>query len=191
MKVIALIGSPRKGGNSDILTDEVLRGASCAGAAVGKVYLDDMNIRPIGEVGDVMSERLDTRDDDDFPGVLERFLDADIAVLSTPVYWQGVSGQMKCFIDRLSSYFRRLGYAERFEGKGYLIVCTFGREELATGDWVTEPMKVAVEVLGGRYLGDLPVSVYRKGMVRQDKEALEKAYQLGKSAVETLKSGTQ
>lgn len=189
MRVIALIGSPRKGGNSDILADEVLRGARYAGAAVGKVYLDDMNIRPIGEVDDVMSERLDMRDDDDFPQVLEQFLDADIAVLSTPVYWQGVSAQMKCFIDRLSSYFRRPAYVERFDGKGYLIICTFGREAPTTGDWVIEPMKVSVEVLEGRYLGDLSVSVYRKGRVREEEEALEKAYQLGKRAVETFKSG--
>lgn len=191
MKVIALIGSPRKGGNSDILVNEVLRGARNAGATVEKVYLDDLNIRPIGAVDDVLSERLDTREDDDFPEVLGHFLDADIAILSTPVYWQGVSAQMKCFIDRLSSYFRRPPYAERFEGKGYLVVCTFGREDPTTGDWVTGPMKATVDVLRGRYLGDLSVSVYQKGRVKQDKEALEKAYRLGKNAVETLRSRKQ
>ena len=107
MKVLTLIGSPRKQGNCDILADEVLRGAQEAGAETEKVYLDDLRIRPIAEVIDVSSEREDSRNDDDLPGVLERFLDADIAVIASPVYWLGVSAQMKCFIDRLSSYFRR------------------------------------------------------------------------------------
>ena len=115
MRIVALIGSPRKGGNSDILADKVLQGARDAGADVSKVYLDDKKIRPIAEVGDFTSERLDTRDNDDFTEVLESFLDADLVVFSSPVYWQGVSAQLKCYIDRLSSYFKRPPYAERFD----------------------------------------------------------------------------
>ena len=184
MKVIALIGSPRKGGNSDILADEVLRGAQNGGALVEKMYLDDMYIRPIGEVGDVSSERVDIRDDDDFLKVLEKFLDADIVIFSTPVYWQGVSAQLKCFIDRLSSYFRKPSYAERFDNKGYLVVTTFGREDLTTAKWVIDPMKATIEVLRGKYLGDLSASVYQKGRIRQNTEVLDRAYQLGKNVVQ-------
>ena len=68
MKVIALAGSPRKQGNSDILADKVLEGAREAGAETEKVYLDDMNIRPIGEVIDKPGERTDPRGDDDYQG---------------------------------------------------------------------------------------------------------------------------
>lgn len=188
MKVIALLGSPRKGGNSDILADEVLRGAQKGGAMIEKIYLDDMYIRPIGEVSDVSSERVDLRDDDDFLKVFEKFLDANIVVFSTPVYWQGASAQLKCFIDRLSSYFRRPSYAGRFDDKGYLVVTTFGREEPTTARWVIDPMKVTIEVLRGKYLGDLSVSVYQKGRIRQNAEVLDKAYQLGKNVVQTFKS---
>ena len=186
MKVIALAGSPRKGGNTDILADECLRGASEAGAGVEKVYLDDLHIRPIGEVGDVTSERVDLRDDDDFPAVLERFLDADIAVIASPVYWLGVSAQMKCFIDRLSSYFRRPPYADKFKGKGYVVLCTFAREDPDHGKWITKPMKVSVEFLGGRYLGDVCVSVYEKGQVRNIPSAMQAAYELGRDVVRQM-----
>ena len=44
MKVLALIGSPRKQGNSDILADQVLQGARDAGVETDKTYLDDMRI---------------------------------------------------------------------------------------------------------------------------------------------------
>lgn len=183
MKVIALLGSPRKRGNSDILAHELLRGASEAGAEVEAIYLDDFYIRPIAEVCDNISERQDIRKDDDLPQVLERFLKADIAVFSTPVYWLGVSAQLKCFIDRLSSYFRVQPYEKRFEGKGYVILCTFGCDEPDHGKWITEPMKICVDVLKGKYLGDICVSVYKKGEIKNNIEILQKAYKLGKNLV--------
>jgi len=191
MKVLALIGSPRKQGNCDILADQVLRGAQEAGAKIEKAHLDDLCIRPLGEVGDVVSARTDPRDDDDFPPLLERFLEADVVVFASPVYWQGVSAQTKCFIDRLSSYFRRPPYAERFDGKGYLVVCTFGRREEKTGEWVTRPMRVTAEVLRGRYLGECCVSVYEKGRVAQMPEALRRAFDLGRGAVSQMRAHRQ
>ena len=183
MKAIALLGSPRKEGNTDILASEVLRGTQDVGADTEKVYLDDLWIRPIGEVCDNSRERIDTRNDDDFPDLLERFLDANIVVLASPVYWQGVSAQIKCFLDRLSSYFRHPAYAARFDGKGYIVICTFGRKEIEHGDWITRPMKLTVEVLRGKYLGDICASVYRKGKVREMPDILASAYELGRKAV--------
>ena len=86
MKILALIGSPRKNGNTDIMADEVLRGASDAGFSVDKIYLDDYTIRPIQVCDRPAAEREDTRSDDDFPALLKRFLDSDVIVLSTPMY---------------------------------------------------------------------------------------------------------
>ena len=186
MKMLALAGSPRKGGNTDILADECLRGARQAGADVEKVYLDDFTIRPIGEVADDTHERSDPRADDDFPSVLEHFLAADIVVMASPVYWLGVSAQMKCFIDRCSSYFRHPAYADRFTGKGYVVLCTFGRDEPDHGRWITEPMKICVDVLGGSYLGDLSVSVYEKGKAKDIPAAMQSAFELGHNAVRKM-----
>lgn len=186
MNVLALAGSPRKAGNSDILADQVLEGARDAGAAVEKVYLDDLCIHPIGEVEDNTRERSDLRGDDDLPALLDRFLKADIAVIATPVYWFGVSAQLKCFLDRLSCYFRHPQYADRFAGKGYVVLCTFGRSEADHGRCVCDPMKGCVAVLGGRYLGDLCVSVYRKGDVAQMPGAMQAARELGKQAVHLM-----
>lgn len=184
MKMLALMGSPRKKWNTDTLTDAVLQGAQEAGAEVLKVHLDDFNVRPIAEVCDDRRKREDLRADDDFPGLLEKFLNAQIVLWATPVYWQGVSAQMKCFNDRLSSYFGRAPYAERFDGKGHVVICTYGRKEPETARWVTEPMKVTVEVLRGRYLGDLGVSTSGGGnRVKQMPDALQAARELGKRAV--------
>ncbi len=190
VKVLALIGSPRKQGNTDIMADELLHGARDAGAVTSKIYLDDHLVRPIGEVCDNSRLRDDPRCDDEFPTLLERFLDASIVVFSTPVYWQGPSAQMKCFIDRLSSYFNRSPYRERLDGHGYVVLCAFGRKEPEHGDWITAPMKLTVEVLRGHYLGDVCASVYRKGEVRQMPEVLRRCYDLGRRAVVAMKEKT-
>lgn len=186
MRAIALLGSPRKLGNSDILAEEVLNGARSVGLSGEKVYLDDHHIRPIAEVADNTCQRDDPRADDDFPAVMDRFLAADLVVLATPVYWAGVSGQLKCFFDRLSSYFNREPYAQRFTGKGYVAVTTFGRKEPDHGRWVVEPLKHCVEVLRGTYLGDVCVSVYEKAMVTEMPDTLQAARDLGRRAAEAL-----
>ncbi len=184
MKVLALIGSPRKGGNSDILADEVLNSARQAGGDTKKIYLDDFYIRPIGEVADNSRARDDARADDDFLKILDMFLDSEIVIWSTPIYWAGVSAQMKCFIDRLSSYFNSPNYADRFTGKGHIFLCTFGRDDKDYSKMVTEPMKSTIETLRGIYLGDICVpSCYRKGKIREKHEILKQAFELGKSAV--------
>ncbi len=188
MKVLALVGSPRKSWNTDTLADAVLRGAKEAGAEVEKIYLDNYCVRPIAEVCDDRRNREDLRADDDFPGLLDKFLDAQIILWATPVYWQGVSAQMKCFIDRLSAYFGRSPYAERFDGKGHITVCTYGRKEPETAGWVTKPMRVTAEVLRGRYLVDLGVSTSGGGnRVKQMPDVLSAAEELGKKAVQEMR----
>ena len=186
-QVLALIGSPRKQGNTDIMADEVLEGAKTAGATTSKIYLDDYRVRPIAEVADNTRQRDDPRRDDDFPILLERFLSADVIVWSTPVYWQGLSAQMKCFLDRMSSYFNHPEYVERFRGKGHIVLCAFGRPEQQHGDWITKPMKLTVETLHGIYLGDVCASVYQKGKVRQMPEVLEACRKSGTNAVKTIR----
>jgi len=172
------------------MADEVLRGARDAGAETSKITLDDYHIRPIGEVCDSSRARVDPRLDDDFPALLEQFLRSHIVVWSTPVYWLGPSAQMKCFLDRLSSYFRRPPYAERFGGKGHVVLCAFGRPDLDFGKWLTEPMKVCVEVLRGQYLGDVCASAYEKGKVKTMPAVLQACYELGIRSVEELQELT-
>jgi multimeric flavodoxin WrbA len=185
--ILALIGSPRKQGNTDIMADKALHGARDSGAMISKIYLDDQYVRPIGEVCDNSRLRDDPRSDDDFPRLLEHFLDSHIIIFSTPIYWQGPSAQLKCFLDRLSSYFNRPPYRDRFDGKGYIVLCAFGRREPEHGEWITKPMKLTVDILRGYYLGDVCASVYEKGKVRQMPEVLQQCYNLGKSAVAEMK----
>ncbi len=190
MEVLALCGSPRKHGNTDIMAEAVLDGARTAGATTAKVYLDDYWVRPIAEVADNSRQRDDPRRDDDFLTLLERFLSADVVIWATPVYWQGPSAQMKCFLDRLSSYFNHPDYVGRFRGKGHIVLCAFGRPEREHGDWITRPMQLTVETLHGRYLGDVCASVYQKGKVNDMPEVLKSCRELGLGATRKMGDGS-
>jgi multimeric flavodoxin WrbA len=183
MNVLALNASPRKGGNTDLLIDELLRGAAEAGASVGKVYLDDLDIRPCPELDDVQARRVDSRADDDHRMVLDQVIAADVVVLGAPVYWQGLPAQLKAFVDRFSCHYSQAWFNEGMRGKGWIVVVPFGASDLAEAEWVTRPVHVWVAHFKGVYLGEVAVSAFRKGAVREKPEALTAAYDLGREAV--------
>jgi len=189
MRVVALNGSPRKGGNTDILIDEFLRRVREAGAAGEKIYLYDYTINPVGELSDRHSRRVDVHASDDHRLILNRVMDADILVLASPVYWQGVSCQMKCFVDRFSVHYVQPWFKEGMANKGWVVLTPFGAPDLSEADWIIKPVKVWVDHFSGKYLGEVAVSVFQKGDVVKHPEATQAAYELGKSAVEQMGVG--
>ncbi len=181
MKALALLGSPRKNGNTDLLASEVLRACQEQGCEVEKVYLDDLNIHPIGPMVDKMKERKDDRADDDWPGTVAKVMDADIIIWASPVYWQGVTAQMKCFVDRFSTRYVDREFLDALRGKVWIVVTTHTMPE--EGRWVLEPLRVWARHFKVKDLKELDVTVRRWGEVKEMPEAMERAYQLGREAV--------
>lgn len=100
MKVLGIVGSPRKGGNTDVLVSQVLAGARSLGAETEKLYLDDLSISPCRACfswaqGGTCVVR------DDFQRVVEKLKGADGIVLGSPMYVGTATAQMKAFIDRV------------------------------------------------------------------------------------------
>lgn len=98
-KVLIISGSPRKGGNSDILCDQFMAGAIAAGHQVEKVRLQEKKINFCLGCG-VCNETHRCIQKDDMADLLDKMVNADVIVLATPVYFYGMDGQMKTFIDR-------------------------------------------------------------------------------------------
>lgn len=98
-KILILSGSPRKGGNSDILCEEFTKGAKESGNNVEKIYLDDLKIAfckacyACRNTGKCFQK-------DDMEEVLNKMVEADVIVLATPVYFYAMDAQMKVLIDR-------------------------------------------------------------------------------------------
>jgi multimeric flavodoxin WrbA len=102
MNVLVVSSSPRRNGNSRLLAEAALEGAREAGHDAKLVQLDDHMrhfLRDCRECRD--ADGRCTIDDDYEPLLRERLLPADAVVYATPIYWYGVSGQLKTFFDRI------------------------------------------------------------------------------------------
>ncbi len=183
MKAVILIGSPRVGGNTDVLAEAFLEGLATVGGEGERIYLDQLNIRPIGEVGDVKAERVDLRAGDDFLPTLEKVLAADILVFGSPVYWQGVSAQMKCFVDRWSAYYVSPMLLDGMRGKIFAALVAHAAPDPDHSRWVTEPIQVWADYFSAIYGGAVGVVAGAKGEVADNAAALAEARELALECV--------
>ncbi len=99
LRVLGIGGSPRRGGNSEILLDEALRTAVALGASAEKIVLNDLSIAPCQECsGCDATGRCIVQDE--MQDIYPRLRCADVMVLATPVFFSGPSAQLKAMIDR-------------------------------------------------------------------------------------------
>jgi multimeric flavodoxin WrbA len=104
-RVLVLSSSPRRDGNSRQLADAALDGVREAGHTAELVHLDDHLGAFLRDCRLCRSADGHCTIDDGFDALFrERFLPADGVVLATPIYWYGVSGQLKTFFDRMFCY---------------------------------------------------------------------------------------
>lgn len=98
MKVVGIVGNPRKGMNTDVLVRRALDGCRSVGARTQTVYLNDLDIAPCQACRVQDGTGCAVRDDMDV--LYEAFETADGLILGTPVYYNSVSSQMKLVVDR-------------------------------------------------------------------------------------------
>ena len=100
-KIVVLNGSPRKKGNTSALVKAFTEGAQSAGNTVTEFFLDGMEIHGCkGCFGGHSSRECPCVQKDDMAEVLQKLIDADVIVLSSPVYYYSVCAQLKAMIDR-------------------------------------------------------------------------------------------
>lgn len=172
-KVLVIAGSPRKDGNSDILCQQFARGAKEAGHAVEIVYVRYLNIKPCLACYACRAAK-ECVLKDDMKGLLEKMVAADVIVLSTPVYFFTMDGQMKVMIDRTMPRYREL------KGKEFYFIATAaaGKADMKRtmdGFYGFTDNVPQAKVCGEIY-GELS---YEVGDVKKT-PAFEQAYQMGK-----------
>ena len=108
--VLIISGSPRKGGNSDLLCDQFLQGAQEAGHQAEKIFLRDKKINYCTGCGVCISNgKKGCAQKDDMAEVLAKMIAADVIVLATPVYFYTMDAQMKTLIDRTCARYTEIG----------------------------------------------------------------------------------
>lgn len=98
-QVLILAGSPRRGGNSDLLCDAFAQGSREAGHTVEKIYVQAQKIGGCMACYACRGTGTCVQKDDMAP-LLAKLAAADVIVLATPVYFYSMDGQMKTLIDR-------------------------------------------------------------------------------------------
>ncbi|NCO53508.1 MAG: flavodoxin family protein, partial [Deltaproteobacteria bacterium] len=179
MNILGIAGSPRKGGNTDLLLTEALNSAAQKGGKTEKLYLDDLKIRPCRACMVCKSEGV-CAVEDDMQTVTEKVKEAEAVIVATPVYWFSCSAQTKAFVDRLFALLAP-DYSSQLQGKkGALIaVCAQGDPSVLIG---VEKLFADIFAFNGMdYVGKvLCPGLLEQGAVKTNQEALARARDLGK-----------
>lgn len=99
MKILGIMGSPRRGGNTEILLDTALSEARQSGVQVSKIRLGDKKITPCrGCLKCTRTGKCVVRDD--MQEIYQEMLQSDGILWASPVYFWSMSGQTKIVMDR-------------------------------------------------------------------------------------------
>lgn len=186
MKVLGISGSPRRGGNTDLLLAEFLRGAACKGAKVETIILNDLDFIACQHC-DACLEKGKCKYEDDMQMIYRELAAADRIVLASPIHFVGLSAQMKAMIDRCQALWARkyilkippLG--DRRERKGFFI-SVGGRKEFSQFEPARATVKAFFCVLDITYVGELLVSATdAKRAILKHPDAMQQAFLAGQA----------
>lgn len=174
MKVLALIGSPRKGSNTDILVDNILKGCKEKGFTAEKLYLYDFDISACTDCRLCKSKDYECAIKDDMQQIYPLIEEADVIIFGTPVYWYGPTGKMKLLIDRMRPFIA----SKKMQGKrGVLVVPS--EEGPKACKALLEMFRMSFDYLGMEFVDSILSTAYEKAEVARNEDDLKKAYELG------------
>jgi multimeric flavodoxin WrbA len=184
MKVLGILGSPRVGGNSDILLEQALAGARDAGAEIEKIILCQKKIS-----GCLDCEKCNKTGvcaiKDDMPEIHKKILESNTVIHSVPVYFWAMTSQMKAYLDRWCVFFDgqwRLHkvYVPKMKRKRTGLITVCGDPDVSTANPILHSFKTTSQFIGLNWLGVVKASASEKGEVAKNERAKKEAYNLGK-----------
>ncbi len=186
MKVLGIMGSPRVGGNSDILLSQALSGAKEAGAEVEKIILDRKKISGCKDCKKCNKTGLCVIKDDMLE-IHKKILEADAIIHSVPVYFFSMTAQMKAYLDRWCALFDaewrwQKAYYPQMRGKRIGLITVCGAADVHMADSIVNCFQPTVEMSKMQWLGTVMTSANEKGEIVDNEVAIQQAAELGKKA---------
>lgn len=177
-RVLAVVGSPRTGGNTEILVSRIAEGAASAGATVETVRLGELCIRECDGCHACWRGRPCSKDDD-MRALYEKIGACDAIVFGTPVYWYGPTALMKAFVDRFV-YFNCEANRPMVRGKAAATAVVLEETHEETWRPVVDFFEKSLAYLEMKPAGTIVApGVGEKGAIRKESKRLEEAYRLG------------
>ncbi|MDD3646932.1 MAG: flavodoxin family protein [Candidatus Dojkabacteria bacterium] len=191
MKILAINGSHRKGGNTEILLKEALGSCQKAGAEIELIQLADMKIEYCAAHGSDFCKNEGCIYKDGLEEIFGKMVESGAIIVGSPVYMGSVTGKLKTFMDR-SVILRRKNFSLKNKVGAAVAVggCQGGGQEYVIRDihnfFLIHSMTVVSDGVDTAHFGVTGVGG-GVGDVRKDKAALEVARNLGKRVVEELR----
>lgn len=159
--ILVLTGSPRVGGNSDLLADAFIKGATKAGHEVFKYEVGKKNIKGCIACDTCYSKGTPCSFDDDFNNIAPHIEKADMIVLVTPLYWFTFPSNLKAVIDKTYSFI--IGEKKLNIKESMLLVCGEDNNE-SSFDGIVNTYKLILSYQKWTDRGHLVVpGVFNKG----------------------------
>lgn len=175
-KVLILSGSPRKGGNSDLLCDEFMKGALEKGNEVEKICIADKKIAYCKACYFCRSSGGKCVIADDMSEILQKMIEADVIVLASPVYFYSIDAQLKAVIDRTVARWTEVNNKDF-----YYIMTAADNDKESMGTTLACFRGYANCVNGAKECGIIyGTGVYEKGKIKET-STMKTAYQMGKT----------
>lgn len=173
-KVLAIVSTPRRGGNSELLAGRFAEGAAEAGHDVETIFLREKKIAPCIACEACLNNGGSCVQKDDMAEVLEKIIGADVIALSTPVYYYAVSAQLKIMIDRT------LAGGGRMKNKEFYLIATAADGKGAMEETMTDMKGFVRCVPGSSIKGKVYGSAFKAGEIN-GQAAMDEAYEFGKN----------
>lgn len=176
--VLGVVGSPRKGGNTDVLVARVLDGARTPESSAETVFLGDLTIYECIGCHACWRDK-DCARQDDMNALYPQIAWCDAIVFGTPVYWYGPTALIKAFVDRLV-YFNCPENRPKIRGKKAALVIPFEETDPKMADLTIAFFEKSLAYLEMELVGCvLAPGVTRRGEVAANADRLAEAYALG------------
>ncbi|TLS35333.1 flavodoxin family protein [Pseudalkalibacillus caeni] len=170
MKILTLLGSTRKNGNSEFLAKKIVEGTDHTIVSIAETHIEPITDKRHTEEGF-------SPVGDDYEELVELMQTHDIFLFATPLYWYGMSGPMKNFFDRWSQYMRdeRFNLKEEFKKKKAYVVITGGKDAKIKGLPLVQQFSYVFDFVGMEFEDYIIGKGVKPEEVKEDKLALEKA----------------
>jgi multimeric flavodoxin WrbA len=194
--ILGVGGSPRAGGNSDILIRHFLKGVKDLNVAAEEVQLRNFQFQSCKGCEKCRRDKSCTGLSDDMQFIYPKLIEAQGLILVSPVHNYNITAVMKAFIDRLYCFYdfdsERPGkWSSRLGKQGRKAIIAAVAEQISPEDsgidMALQAMRMPLEALGYEVIGQLPVTgVFNKGKILQYPEILVSAEAFGKELAETV-----
>ena len=192
-KLLAIVGSPRKGGNTDVLVDEAIDAFRSCGGAADKIILNSLHINPCqGCFACMRGNGLETVcvQQDDMTELYKTMFAADALLWATPIYMWSPTAQMKLYLDRffpLGDY-QKTQWRCALNGKPVGLIIVYAEPDpLDSGVFQTRDiLKVVAEASGGQVRFVIHSTVGEKGQTHQNTELVQRVREAASMLYESL-----